>query len=164
MIDIINNEISKLFQIYGVADNKDGTYRIDFMEGTTEEQKQQAYTIVEKMPLIIAKRDKLHQIDADFQIITKIGWDSGQGYHLGITAQDVSLLVGLFVLAKEASAMGLNPPPLIDMNGGIHMLSISELTTLMLRYGQARAQISADDAMRRKAVEDATTIEELDHI
>ena len=102
-------------------------------------------------------------IDADFDSITKLGWDSGQGFNLGITAQDVSLLVGLFVLAKEANAMGLNPPPLIDMHGGIHALTMSELTALMLQYGQARALISAQDAMRRKAVESATTIEEVNN-
>ena len=164
MIEIIHNEINKLFQIYGVADNKDGTYRIDFMEDTTEEQKQQAYDIVAKIPLIVAKKEKLQQIDADFENITKQGWDSGQGFSLGITAQDVSLLVGLFVLAKEASAMGLNPPPVIDMNGGIHTFTMQELTQLMLQYGQARSQISATDATRRKAVENATTIEEVNNI
>ena len=109
-------------------------------------------------------KEKLQQIDADFESITKQGWDSGQGFSLGITAQDVSLLVGLFVLAKEASAMGLNPPPVIDMNGGIHTFTMQELTMLMLQYGQARSQISANDATRRKAVENATTIEEVNNI
>ena len=120
--------------------------------------------IIEKFKLENAKKEKLQQIDADFENITKQGWDSGQGFNLGITAQDVSLLVGLFVLAKEASAMGLNPPPVIDMNGGIHTFTMQELTMLMLQYGQARSQISATDATRRKAVENATTIEEVNNI
>ena len=164
MIDLIDAEINKLFPIYGVGVNADGSYRIDYMEGTTEEQKLQANEIVDRIAIIEAKKAKLAQIDADFDSITKLGWDSGQGFSLGITAQDVSLLVGLFVLAKEASAMGLNPPPVIDMNGGIHALSMQELTALMLQYGQARALISAQDAMRRKAVENAITIEEVDNI
>ena len=163
-IDFINEEVSKLYPIQGVTENPDGTIDIRFYDEITEEQKQQAYDIVEKIPLIVAKKEKIKQIDADFENITKQGWDSGQGFSLGITAQDVSLLVGLFVLAKEASAMGLNPPPVIDMNGGIHALSMQELTALMLQYGQARALISAQDAMRRKAVENATTIEEVDNI
>ena len=163
MIELIDAEINRLFPIYGVGVNADGSYRIDYMEGTTEEQKLQANEIVDRIAIIEAKKAKLAQIDADFDSITRQGWDSGQGFSLGITAQDVSLLVGLFVLAKEASAMGLNPPPLIDMHGGIHALTMSELTALMLQYGQARALISAQDAMRRKAVESATTIEEVNN-
>ena len=164
MITIINEEISKFLPIRGISQNSDNSYEIIFHDGTTEQQKQEAYAILSKIPLILAKKEKLQQIDADFENITKQGWDSGQGFSLGITAQDVSLLVGLFVLAKEASAMGLNPPPVIDMNGGIHTFTMQQLTMLMLQYGQARSQISANDATRRKAVENATTIEEVNNI
>jgi len=163
-LSALTEYISKQIPIKGLSISSENTITINYYENTSETDKTEINNLIEKFKLENVKREKLKQIDSDFENTTKQGWDSGQGFSLGITAQDVSLLVGLFVLAKEAATMGLNPPPVIDMNGGIHALSMQELTQLMLQYGQARAQISANDAMRRKAVENATTIEELNNI
>jgi hypothetical protein len=109
-----------------------------------------------------AKARKLQSINNEWLILEKTGWDSGQGYYLGITPSDVALLVGVFSLAKEAAALGLELPHLISMaNTPISFSTIQEMTLLLLQYGQARSNMASSFAARRKAVADATTIEEL---
>lgn len=109
-----------------------------------------------------AKARKLQDIDNEWFNLEKNGWDSGQGFNLGITPSDVALLVGVFSLAKEAAALGLKLPNLISMtNTPISFTSIEEMTTLLLQYGQARSNMASSFAARRKAVKDATTIEEV---
>ena len=99
-------------------------------------------------------------INNEWLALEKTGWDSGQGYYLGITPSDVALIVGVFSLAKEAAALGLELPHLISMaNTPIGFATIQEMTTLLLQYGQARSNMASSFAARRKAVADATTIE-----
>lgn len=72
------------------------------------------------------------------------GFVSSDGIALGLTNEDVLLLTGNFVLAKEAAALDLPIPAVIDTSGVAHELGIDDLTTLMLEYGQHRAKLSAD--------------------
>ncbi len=67
----------------------------------------------------------------------------GKRIKLGLTQGDVSLLTGNYVLAKEAATLGMPVPPVVDVTGEVHALSIEGLTQLMLEYGQARALLSA---------------------
>ena len=107
-----------------------------------------------------AKAWSLQNINNEWLALEKTGWDSGQGYYLGITPSDVALIVGVFSLAKEAAALGLELPHLISMaNTPIGFATIQEMTTLLLQYGQARSNMASSFAARRKAVADATTIE-----
>ena len=109
-----------------------------------------------------AKAKKLQAINNEWLALEKTGWDSGQGYYLGITPSDVALLVGVFSLAKEAAALGLELPHLISMaNTPISFSTIQEMTLLLLQYGQARSNMASSFAARRKAVADATTIEQV---
>ena len=109
-----------------------------------------------------AKARKIQSINNEWITLEKTGWNSGQGYYLGITPSDVALLVGVFSLAKEAAALGLELPHLISMaNTPISFTTIQEMTLLLLQYGQARSNMASSFAARRKAVADATTIEEL---
>ena len=109
-----------------------------------------------------AKARRIQAINNEWLILEKKGWDSGQGYHLGITPSDVALIVGVFSLAKEAAALGLELPHLISMaNTPISFTTIQEMTTLLLQYGQARSNMASSFAARRKAVSDATTIEQV---
>lgn len=80
------------------------------------------------------------------------GFTSADGVRLGLTPEDVTLLTGNFVLAKEAAALELDIPPVIDRDGTVHAFDIEELTTLMLAYGQHRAAISAEYAQRKAAI------------
>lgn len=109
-----------------------------------------------------AKEIKNIAINNEWLDIEKIGWNSGRGYHLGITSSDVALIVGVYSLAKEASSLGLPLPNLISMdNTPIIFSSMEEMTTVLLEYGQARSILASTFADRRKAVKDATTIEEV---
>lgn len=109
-----------------------------------------------------AKAKKLQAINNEWLALEKTGWDSGQGFHLGITSSDVALLVGVFSMAKEAAALGLPIPGLISMaNTPIPFATIQDMTVLLLQYGQARFGMAETFAARRKAVSDAATIEEV---
>ena len=117
---------------------------------------------IEPNSLDEAKELKKISINNEWLTLEKTGWDSGQGFNLGITPSDVALLVGVFSLAKEAAALGLELPHLISMaNTPISFATIQEMTTLLLQYGQARSNMASSFAARRKAVSDATTIEQV---
>lgn len=112
-----------------------------------------------------AKTYKLLKINNDWIKLEQTGWDSGQGFSLGITSADVALLVGAYTLAKEAVASSLPVPSIIAMNNSVvNFNDISEMTLLLLRYGAARSQMSDDFAAKRRAVNEATTIEEVEAI
>jgi len=113
-----------------------------------------------------AKQNKLQSIDSEWEKLEKTGWDTGlpQG-HLGITPSDVALISGSFALAKEAANLGLPLPSLVTIeNNELSFNSITEMLQLMLLYGQSRSQMSMEIASKRKAVENALTIEELEAI
>lgn len=75
------------------------------------------------------------------------GWESPAGWRLAWQPDDVALLTGLFVLAKEADALGLTQPVAVtDMAGERHSLTFTEFRDLMLAYGAARAALSAGGA------------------
>ena len=112
-----------------------------------------------------AKLDKLTEIDEDWKVILNSGWQTPEGWSLGIHTDDVALLNGAYSLAKEAAALGsTDPVTILDTDGEPHSLSVAEMTPIMLAYGAARANLSGTDAARRKLVKDATTIEELEEI
>jgi hypothetical protein len=122
------------------------------------------YLPEEEAPLRLqyAKKQKLSQIENEWATLESAGWNSGQGFFLGITPSDVALLVGVYVLAKEASTLGLSIPSIIaNDNSSVQFATLAEMTTLMLRYGAARAEMSSTFALKRKAVETATTLEEV---
>jgi len=113
-----------------------------------------------------AKARKLQSINNEWMNLEKIGWDTGlpQG-HLGITPNDVALISGAFALAKEAANLGLPIPSLVTIeNNELSFNTITEMLQLMLLYGQSRSQMSMEIASKRKAVENALTIEEVEAI
>lgn len=118
-----------------------------------------------KILLENAKSEKINQINGEFMLFEKDGWDSTRGYSLGTSPNDIALLTGLFSLAKEASALGQPLPSLISReNKQIDFNNIQEMTLLMLQYGEARASISKEFAAKLRLVQSAVTIEELQNI
>ena len=112
-----------------------------------------------------AKLYKLTEIDEDWKAILNTGFETPEGWSLGITTDDVALLNGAYSLAKEAASLGsTDPVTILDTNGEPHSLSVAEMTPIMLAYGAARANLSGADAARRKLVKDATAVEELAEI
>lgn len=81
-----------------------------------------------------------------------LGYTTADGFTLGLSPVDVTLLTGNYVLAKEAAAAGLPLPPVIDTDGVVHEVEdIEELTALMLAYGQHRAALSVEYAALKAA-------------
>ncbi len=113
-------------------------------------------------PLLQAKAQKLNEINKEYKKLEETGWDSGFGFFLGISANDVALLTGAYTLAKEAAALNLPLPTIIAMdNSPISFANLEHMTQIMLQYGNARAEIASSFAAKRKAVEAATTIDEV---
>ena len=111
------------------------------------------------------KSIKLNQLSTYFENLINNGWTTPYGWKLGITTQDIALLNGNFTLAKEASNLGITDPIfVIDTDGESHEFNLQDLTMLMLQYGQARAALSSQDAAKRKAINNATTLEELNNL
>jgi len=109
-----------------------------------------------------AKAWVFQNIDSDWAALEKTGWDSGQGFHLGIAPSDVALIVGAFSLAREAAVLGLPIPGLISIEGNaVEFETIQDMTVLLMNYGKARSDLAKEFAARRKVVQDATMIEEL---
>ena len=159
-----NDQINKIVKTHGLSLNNDGTFRIDYIEEPTQDQINSVNQLIEKYPLFCKKMEKLAQIDKDWQEVLSGGWDSGQGV-LGISAEDVALLSANFSMAKEAANLGYPIPPIITLdNQEISFSNIQTLTTFMLQYGQYRSNISSVFAAKRRAVENATTISELDNL
>jgi hypothetical protein len=166
MLSKLHEKINLIVPIQGVADNGNGTYRIDYISEPNEEQIVLVNNAISNFPLDIAKDEKLKQIDLEWINLEKTGWDTGlpQG-HLGITPNDVALISGAFALAKEAANLGLPIPSLVTIeNNELSFNTINEMLQLMLLYGQARSQMSTQIASKRKAVENALTIEEVEAI
>lgn len=165
MIIQLHNLINNVTPIHGVADNGDGSYRVDYINQPTSEQLEAVNTILESWPLEKAKLEKLETVDNEWQNTLDNGWTTPYGWKLGITTQDVALLNGNFTLAKEASNLGITAPVfVIDTDGESHEFNLQDLTMLMLQYGQARAALSSQDAAKRKAIKNSTTLEELNNL
>lgn len=107
------------------------------------------------MPIIKIDQDKKAAIDRRIAVAAADEWFAAQvasgftteyGWRLGLDENDVTLLTGAFVLAKEASAMGLPLPAIVDADGVPHSLSLADMTALMLAYGAHRAALSEEYA------------------
>jgi hypothetical protein len=161
-LNILHESIANILPIHGVADNGDGTYRVDYIDDPTQEQLDQVNSIIGSWPLEKAKLEKLEEVDEEWKTILEAGWETSYGWSLGIDIPDVALLNGNFVLAKEAASLGITDPVfVVDTTGQSHAFNLADLTSLMLQYGQARALLSSQDATKRTAIKNATTIEEL---
>lgn len=99
----------------------------------------------------VDRKAALAAVDQWFADQTAAGFTTPGGWKLGLGESDVTLLTGAFVLAKEAAAMELPLPQIVDTAGVPHALTLQEMTGLMLSYGGHRAQLSAEYAARKAA-------------
>lgn len=160
-IQKLHNQINDVLPILGVSED----FTIDYIEQPTQEQLDEINQIIASWPLEKAKLEKLEDIDQAWQTTLDSGWTTPYGWKMGITTQDVALLNGNFTLAKEAATLGITDPVfVIDTDGESHEFNLQDLTMLMLQYGQARAALSSQDAAKRKAIKNSTTIEELNSL
>jgi hypothetical protein len=161
----LHEQINSIVSIEGVQDLGNNTFHIEYLTEPSSEQLTQVNNIIEQWPLHKAKLEKLEQVDISWKTTMSNGWTTPYGWKLGTDTQDVTLLTGAFILAKEANSMGLSTTgTVIDMDGKSHELPLQDLTILMLQYGQFRSQISSQDALKRKLINNAISIEELEQI
>tara|TARA_Y100000389_G_scaffold103441_2_gene100333 strand:+ start:16091 stop:16597 length:507 start_codon:yes stop_codon:yes gene_type:complete len=161
----LHESIANIVPIHGVSNNGDGTYRVDYIDDPTQEQSDQVNSIIESWPLEKAKLEKLEEVDEEWKTTLEAGWQTPYGWSLGVDIADVALLNGNFVLAKEAASLGMtNPVFVVDRTGESHEFNLTDLTMLMLQYGQARAVLSSQDAAKRTVINNANTIEELENL
>lgn len=161
----LHAQITSIINIEGVQDLGNNTFHIEYLTEPSSEQLTQVNNIIAGWPLSKAKLEKLEEADTSWKTTMSNGWTTPYGWKLGTDNQDVTLLTGAFILAKEANNMGLSTTgTVIDMDGKSHELSLQDLTILMLQYGQFRSQLSSQDALKRELINNASTIEELNNI
>ena len=139
------------------------------IEAATTPDELKAVDVVEEIMYISeldqAKLDKLSDIDEEWKVILNAGYQTPEGWSLGLSTDDVALLNGAYSLAKEAAALGsTDPVVIVDLAGEAHELTLAEMTPIMLAYGSARSTLSASDAAKRKLVRNATTVEEVEAV
>jgi len=150
------NNITKNITMPVAVDSDNGKFLKSLVEETWN------YVPSARDPLSQAKAQKLNSINKEYKQIEESGWDSGFGFFLGISANDVAFLTGAYILAKEASFLNLPLPTIIAMdNNPVTFANFEHMTQVMLQYGNARAEISSRFAAKRKAVELATSVEEV---
>jgi hypothetical protein len=126
---------------------------IEYVTPPTPEQETQIAQALDAWEDLQAKNAQLRLIEASWQATISAGWTTPYGWKLGLTPQDITLLTGAFILAKEAQIMGLaSSGVIVDTDGLAHELSVADLTGLMLQYGQARAALSATYAASKAAL------------
>ena len=163
-LPLLHEKIAKIIDINGVA-NDNGTYKVDYMDTPSQEQLDQVNDIIESWPLEKAKIEKLQEVDEEWKTALEAGWTTPYGWRLGIDISDVALLNGNFVLSKEAVNLGMTVPVfVVDTTGESHAFNLTDLTMLMLQYGQARATLSSQDAAKRTGIKSCTTIEQLNNL
>lgn len=166
------NNVGYSYQVSIVETSTDGSsqkvFKIKTTDGISSKIAELANLLTAYQPtassLEEAKFLKLAKIQNEWNQQLQQGWNSGRG-RLGLTAEDVALLSGAFALAKEANALGMPLPSLVTLeNTLIEFQNLQEMTQLMLQYGSARSYLSIQFAAKRKAVEDAITVEEVEAI
>jgi hypothetical protein len=164
MLAILHDKIMKVIPINGVSQDYDKNITVSYIDQPDDYQLNKINHLINSWPLELKKIEKISQIEFEWKKIIEQGWNCGQG-HLGLSASDVALLSGAFTLAKEAAALGYPIPPLVTLEDNlINFSSIQEMTALLLQYGAARSAMSVNFAERRKVIENATTLKELEAI
>lgn len=162
ILHVLHEKINKILPIDGIASFGGGVYRVDYINQPSPEQQVMIDNIISGFPLDEAKLEKLGQVNTDWATTIQNGWSTPSGWKLGIDISDVTLLTGAFILSKELDAAGINHPvSIIDLDGEAHIFTTQELTVLMLEYGNARATISNEYAAKKRAINNALTLEEL---
>lgn len=161
----LHEQIHSIVDIEGVQDLGNNTFYIEYVSEPSSEQLEQINNVISEWPVNRAKLEKLEQVDISWKTTMSNGWTTPYGWKLGTDTQDVTLLTGAFILAKEANSMGLSTTgTVIDMGGQSHELSLQDMTILMLQYGQFRSQLSSQDALKRELIKNASSIDSLDEI
>lgn len=150
----LHEKISAICPISGLSEDDSGAIiDVEYVDPPTAEQETQIQALIAAWPAEKVRLDQLAALDAEWANTVKQGWTTPGGWKLGLEPTDVMLLTGAYMLAKEAAALNMPLPEIIDMAGVAHSFAaIDEFTALMLQYGQARAALSAQYAANKAAI------------
>lgn len=163
----LHTKINTIIPIDGISPQGNNIFIIHYSNNQlpTEDQIEQINSIIDSWPLDEAKINKLTELDIYWENVISNGWTTPYGWKLGLTVNDVTLLTGLFVLAKELNSLGFNDPSqIMDIEGLSHPLHLQDLTTLMLQYGNARSQLSSKYANIKTLINNAVSLESVNNI
>lgn len=166
MLNILHNKINQVVPIVGIQ-SIDNSIEIEYADpsGVTDQQASLIQQILLNWPLDLAKINKGSILDEKWNNEIKNGYLTNYGWKLGLTTADVTLLTGVFLLAKEAHLLGApEEASIIDTDGVSHTISITNFTSLMIQYGQYRTNLSSWYAEIKNQIEQALTIEQLENI
>lgn len=111
------------------------------------------------------KEGKLLELDSYYDNLFETGWQTPEGWYLGATVTDVSLLTALYVLLKEGVSLGLaTTMDVIDTEQVAHTLDLPTMTQLMLAYGSYRSGLSDSYAALKKQINEAESDTDLNAI
>lgn len=166
MLNILHSKINNIAPIISIEEINNSIHiQYENEEEVTDNQRYQINEILNQWPLELAKLEKIKILDNTWNNNIKIGWLTPYGWKLGLDTTDVSLLTGAFLLAKEASTLGLSQEAsIIDTDGVSHNISISNFTSLLIQYGQYRSSLSAEYANTKTQIEQCQSLEELNNI
>ena len=111
------------------------------------------------------KQQKLQKLENYWDYKIAQGWSSPEGWKLGLTINDVTLLTGAFLLLKEGVNLNLtSSTTIIDMDNVAHTIDLQTMTMLMLSYGQYRANLSNEYSSIKNQISEAIDENQLDAI
>lgn len=163
----LHTKINTIIPIDGISPQGNNIFIIHYSNNQlpTEDQIEQINSIIDSWPLEEKKINKLAELDSYWENVINNGWTTPHGWKLGLTVNDVTLLTGLFVLAKELNSLGFNDPSqIMDVDGLSHSLSLQDLTMLMLQYGNARSQLSSKYATIKTLINSSISVELVNNI
>lgn len=167
MLNILHTKINNIVPIISIEEIFENNYIIQYEDPSSIsiEQTQQIEQILFGWPLEKAKIHKLKQLDDIWNNSLSSGFTTNYGWKLGLKNSDVTLLTGAFLLAKEASNLNISQQATVmDTDGVSRTLSIEDLTSLMLAYGQYRTFLSEDYANKKNLINQALSEQELQNI
>jgi hypothetical protein len=161
-ISKLHQKISNIFPIDGISMNDNNEYIFHSSIPIPEDKLSEMNTIVEECKLEYERDVKREILNINWKNKLSDGWLTSFGWKLGLDTQDVTLLTGAFLLAKEAASNGIDAPvSIVDISGQSHELDLNDFTTLMLSYGQARSQLSSVYSTKLNNINSATNIEDI---
>lgn len=167
MLSILHEKINNIAEIISIEQISENNFFIEYVNpnSITESQLTQINNIIATWNIELLKIEKIKLLDEKWNTHLKNGFLTQYGWKLGLENNDVTLLTGAFLLAKEAYSLGLgNEAIIIDAAGVSHSIPLNDLTLIMLAYGQYRTTLSSEYSETKNQIEQAQSIEELNNI
>jgi hypothetical protein len=167
--EAINEQIKAVCPIDGVSRRADGTFRVDFREQATQEQRDAAQAVVDAWPLHEARAAAVARVQAGYDAAIAAGI-TPQGSQITLVAgeSDQNAFARQATLLREAQEMGLvndaTQQVIVDASGASHTLTIAQLRVLLVGYGLTLKSLFDLRAAKRAQSQMAESIEAADAI